>query len=156
MASVCFCVLTALFVQLRTWSHIIPHGQEQCFLARLRFKREIVSLCPLVSCFVASTVVYYSALIDTVTFYNVRVAQTKYSSQTGIVSHAYDEHLARSRCVCNIPPMHGGGWGWYWYYCSICFWLTLRGALNSLGNCWVLWQFATSGVPSLLLIFEGF
>lgn len=97
-----------LFVQLCTWSHIIPHAQGRCFLARLRFKREIVSLCPPVFCFLASTVVYCSALIDTATFHKVHVAQTKYSSQTGTVSYAYDAHLAVCRCVCNTNPPRTG------------------------------------------------
>lgn len=87
-----------------TWSHIIPHARGQCFLARLRFKREVVSRCPPVFRFLASTVVYCSPLIVTVTFHKVHVAQTKYSSQTGTLSYAYDTHQSVHRCVCNTNP----------------------------------------------------
>lgn len=134
--------LTVLFVQLCTWSHIIPHAQGQCFLSRLRLKRGMISLCPPVFCFLASTVVYCSALIDTVTSHKVHVAQTKYRSQTGAVPYAYNAHLAECRCVTQIhhhhPPPHPHGGRLRLTLVQLLYLLltdTLRGALNSLGNC---------------------
>lgn len=70
----------------------------------------MISLCPPVFCFLASTVVYCSALIDTITSHKVHVAQTKYSPQTGTVPYEYNEHLAECRCVCNTNPP-GPAWG---------------------------------------------
>jgi len=84
-------------MQLCTWSHIIPRAQGWCFLTRLRFKRQRVSLFPSFL-FLASTIVYCSALIDAVTFHKAHVAQT------GGVSYAYAAHLAVCRCVCNTNP----------------------------------------------------
>lgn len=98
----------------------------------------MISLCPPVFCFLASTVVYCSALIHTVTSHKVHVAQTKYSSQTGAVPYAYNAHLAECRCVTQIPPTPHGGRPTLILVQLLYLLLTdtLRGALNSLGNCY--------------------
>lgn len=102
----------------------------------------MISLCPPVFCFLASTVVYCSALIDTVTSHKVHVAQRKYRSQTGAVPYAYNAHLAECRCVTQIhhhhPPPHPHGGRLRLTLVQLLYLLltdTLRGALNSLGNC---------------------